>query len=234
MKKVFIGLLLVIVFSSLSMAEILLPASSLGQGRLNIKGGYIGTTNSTAATNNTVGYDLLIGYGIQDNFDLYGVLGYTDANNMGAPPAIFTSWSLNGPTVGAILKYGFLKETPGLPINLSGVAAYRSTNLTYTAKAAAATNTNNFVTGDISGGIVVSKLLDIAEPYLGVLYHSYSTTPQAGAVSTGNILEIAGGAQIKVGANWNVNLEYSSNNITGQSGSKTTNNQIVAGVGYGL
>lgn len=233
MKKVFIGLLLVIVFSSLSMAEMLLPASSLGQGRLNVKGGYLSVSNSTAATNNYVGYDVLIGYGIQDNFDLYGVLGYTDYNNLSIP-AGFTSWTVNGPTVGAILKYGFIKETPGLPINLSGIAGYRSTNLTITAKTAAATNTQNATTGDISGGILVSKILDMAEPYLGVLYHSYTTVLQAGATNTGTILEIAGGAQIKVGANWNVNLEYSSNNITPQSGSNTTNNQIVAGVGYVL
>lgn len=209
MKKVLLALMAVLLTASLASAEVLVTANTLGAG----KWGYLGALrygmNSTANSNSYAlgGFGA---YGVMDNLDVYGKVGYGIGAN---PPAGLTT---NGITLGLAAKYLLVNESKSMPVSIAALAGYQTTTTNYNFTGFSAQT----AVGDIGVGAVASKLMIPWVPYFAAVYHSLNN---AGA--TGSNVELAVGTQMLLSRTSAVVGEFSYNSYN-WSGATNTDSQI--------
>jgi len=214
MKRIALALVICLAIASLACAEVLVTANPMGKGQMGwLAGGRYDM--SSVANQNSYSAGGYLGYGLMDNLDLYGKLGY----GIGANP--LAGQTINGIMAGAALKYTFVKEGKDMPVTLAVAGGYQSTTTTVNAGASM-----QMVTGDLGIGIIASKVMVPYVPYGAVNYHSLNSNAPFLGTSTGSMIEIAGGTQLLLSKSTAVIGELCYQSIT--SGGATTNNTQVS------
>lgn len=235
MKK---GLIVLLVLLGLCLfvipvsAEVLLTANTLGQGRFGIKTSYINSTNSYSSALNTTGYGLIMGYGIIPDLDIYSVAGYQNYSNINSAMPPGYSYTVNGPQYGALLKYRFMADSENVPLNLSGIVAYKVNNLTAKMSSTYSGETSgNTMIEDWGSGMVLSKAISNVVPYMATLYHVGSWIDAYGAIHTTG-LEFVAGMNLLFSESTGVIMEYSSNAVVALNSSASP--QTISNISFSL
>jgi hypothetical protein len=207
-------------------AELLLTANSLGQGRFGIKSSYINGSNSLNNVMNTTGYDILLGYGIISNLDIYGVAGYVAYPNAGST---ISNLSINGPLYGLILKYRILEDTEYAPFNLSSMVSFKVNNIT----SRYGNSAYNTMMEDWGGGVVLSKTFPVVTPYIAALYHFGSWIDSYGALRLTSV-ELVNGYNFMFSESTGLIVEVASNSVAAQGGTSFSITNISLALGQRL
>ncbi len=203
MKKILLALVAVVLMASFASASVLVPANTLGAG----KWGYLGAAGysmSSVANSNIYSVGGFGAYGVMDNLDVYLKAGY------GLPADPPTGVTANAVQLGLAAKYLLVSESKDMPVSVAALAGYQTTTFNVTAPI-----TMQTATGDLGGGVVVSKVMVPWVPYGAAVYHSLND-----GTTTGSSVEIAIGTQMLLSKSAAIVGEFSYNSIT-MGGSST-------------
>jgi hypothetical protein len=200
---------------SVSSAEFLTTANTLGQGNWGVLGAYVNNPDayglSGSSTSAIGGY---VAYGVMDNLDAYFQVGSLSGTGLLSATA-GTALALN-------VKYGLIKEGADSPVSVAVGGGYKSTSVT-------APTSTSLSSISISAG--VSKVLAPFAPYLGVSYKMNS----ADGASDGSQIDLTVGSAIAWSEQGAIFVEGSSMSVTPAGGGAASSyTQMAAGVGYSL
>ncbi len=219
-RLVLMGLLIAVVFTSVSSAEQLVTANPLGQGKWGILGAYLSDANASNVSGYTIGtIGGYVGYGLTDKLGLF--FTGASANMNGLPAGLSAAYT----AIGLAVKYTLLEEGASSPVSVAVGVGYKSLN--YTMSAALGGNTTG---SQIGAGVLVSKVIAPFVPYAGLQYRK---STQAGA-DLSTQLDPTIGTVIAWSEQGGVYLEYTMQSITPTGGAAYTSGQMAAGVGYAL
>ncbi|GEM_PF-5093505 len=217
MKRILISIAIVFALTSLAGAELLMPANTLGAGKMGWLAGARYDMNSQA-NSNLYGVGGFFGYGLTGEWDLYGKLGYGINSN----PAAGTTG--NAIAMAVLTKYQFIKESAaGSPVSVAGILGYEASTATMSTLGL----NLPFPYGDIGAGAVISKIMVPWVPYGAAAYHSYTADTGSlpgGTKTTGSRIEVLVGTQLLLSKDSAIVGEFSYNSFS--VGGTYTNNQI--------
>lgn len=220
MKKILLALIVVIAMTSLASAQLLMPANTLGAGKMGWLGA-ISTDMNSQANSSQYGVGGYLGYGLTNDWDIYAQLGYGIGSN---PPAGVT---LSGISTSLLTKYQFIRESvKGSPVSVAAVVGYGATTATM------GVGGFNFglPSGDLGIGAVVSKVMVPWVPYGAAAYHSVTADTSGfpgGSKTTGSRIEMLVGTQMLLSKDSAIVGEFSYNSYS--VGTSYTNNQVTLG-----
>ena len=219
-----------VIMVSGSFAEVLLTANTLGQGRFGLKTGCVSSTNSVSSSGNTFNYGVMLGYGIINNLDIYGMAGYVNYTELAK---IYPGNTANGPLYGMELKYRLMEDSEYTPLNLSSLFAFKATNITSSYTSPYGNYSSNNVWEDWGTGLILSKTFGNAAPYLSTLYHFGSIKSSYGSAYHYTGLELALGVNVMILENTGLLMEAANNVLTPAdvTGAATTMNYYSFSVG---
>lgn len=226
--RVLVALLLAVaVLCSVSSAEFLTTANTLGQGKWGALGAYISDADGYQgnAGLSMISYGGYVAYGLLDNLDLYLKLGTTSAGTLplGVSKVTGTAYGLN-------VKYNLIKEGIDSPVSVAIGGGYKTaTSVTSITLPTPTDITTNSSTLTIAAGI--SKVVAPFVPYAGVAYQKLA---EDGA-DAGTQIDLIIGSAIAWSEQGAVFAEYVSQSLTPAGGGASVSwGQMSLGVGYHL
>lgn len=218
MKKILLALVGVVLMASFASASVLQSANTLGAGKMGwlVAGEYDG--NIWGGNETLIGGGGSLVYGIMDQLDIIGKVGYGAYGNMGAGID-----SANMIMLGVAAKYQLLAENAtNMPVSVAALVGYQPSTTTVNT----AWGSGQLTLGDLGVGAVVSKVMTPWVPYGALVYHSLTSNPGA---TTATNWEIVVGTQMLLSRTSAIIGEVSLNSNTPSVGAAFTNTQISLG-----
>jgi hypothetical protein len=182
-----------LVASSCFGIEVLSPGTTVGAGKFTV-GGFYSSTSIQMADTSILQYGMRAIYGMTPDLDVIGKLG------------LGTAAGLNSSTIGAGIKYAFLKVSANDPVDLSGLINFESIS------------GNTYTLGNTSIGIVASKDLKNLITIYGLANVILTSAKFTGLPSSsGTGLQVGAGFRLQINTETEFMSEISMYNVDSNS-----------------